>query len=60
MLTKRVPFGDVCIRATGGDLYVTVGEDLSVLLRGPVEIVGEVSVDERWIAAHSAVERVMP
>jgi diaminopimelate epimerase len=51
MLTKRVPFGDVCIRATGGDLHVTVGEDLSVLLRGPVEVVGEVSVDERWISA---------
>ncbi len=48
MLTKRLPFGDVCIRAPGGDLYVTVSETLSVLLRGPVEIVGEISLDERW------------
>ena len=49
MLAGRVAFGEVCVRATGGDLFVTVSETLSVMLRGPVEVVGEISIDERWM-----------
>jgi diaminopimelate epimerase len=50
MLTGRIPFGEVCVRAPGGDLTVTVNKQLDVLLCGPVEVVGDVVVDPRWLA----------
>lgn len=53
VVTNRVGYGDILVRAPGGDLHVNVDEDLAVLLRGPVEIVGEMTVDSRWLANHT-------
>ena len=48
--TGRLQAGEVEVAMEGGTLYVCIAEDFDVLLKGPVEVVGRITVDERWLA----------
>jgi len=48
--TGRLPPGDLAVDMPGGRLQVRVGPDLEVHLCGPVEAVGTIEVDARWLA----------
>jgi diaminopimelate epimerase len=50
VLTQRLPCGWVRAEMPGGALDVHVADDLRLTLRGPVERVGEVTVDPGWLA----------
>ncbi len=45
--------GRITVAMPGGELMVHVREDWAVRLEGPVEMVGRITVDERWLAARS-------
>jgi len=47
----HIPSGEIVIRSPGGTLQITIAADLSVILKGPVEVVGRMHFDPRWIAA---------
>jgi diaminopimelate epimerase len=49
--TGRLDPGRVEVSMPGGVLRVTVGADRAVRLEGPVEVVGRVEVDPRWLAS---------
>lgn len=49
--TGRLSPGRIPVTMPGGVLHVTVGPDGEVLLEGPVEVVGTIEVDPRWLAA---------
>jgi diaminopimelate epimerase len=48
---EPVPGAPVTVRMEGGDLRVFVATDGRVAQEGPVEAVGEVRLDPRWLAA---------
>lgn len=50
--TGRLAPGRITVTMAGGELYVTVFENMAVRLEGPVEMVGTITVDPRWIAGH--------
>ena len=52
--TGRLPSGRVTVRMPGGDLFVHVAQDRRIRLEGPVEAVGEMVVDSRWLASRQA------
>jgi diaminopimelate epimerase len=49
--SDRLGAGPIVVRMPGGRLDVTVNEDGEVWLAGPVEVVGRIEVDPRWLAA---------
>ena len=49
--TGRLRRGEIVVHMPGGVLEVTIREDNSLLLTGPVEVVGRVEVDARWLAS---------
>ncbi|MBN2800723.1 MAG: diaminopimelate epimerase [Deltaproteobacteria bacterium] len=49
--TGRLPPGPITVHMPGGSLLVAVSEALDLTLTGPVEVVGQVRVDPRWLAA---------
>ena len=51
--TARLPAGPHEVRMPGGVLHVAVDRSGAVTLRGPVEIVGRVVVDPRWLQARA-------
>ena len=48
--TGRLAPGEIRLCMSGGTLRVTVSDDFSLQLRGPVERVGRVEVDAAWVA----------
>ncbi len=48
--TGRLPPGDVDVRMAGGRLRVSVGADLDVLLRGPVQAIAKGRLDDGFAA----------
>ncbi|MBT3223530.1 MAG: hypothetical protein HN348_31040 [Proteobacteria bacterium] len=51
MKTGRLKLGEVKVHMPGGVLDVTIRQDNSLLLTGPVEVVGRLEVDQRWLAS---------
>ena len=51
--TGRLERGLITLEMPGGVLRVTVGEDDALLLAGPVEPVGRIEVDARWLEART-------
>jgi diaminopimelate epimerase len=49
--TGRLKLGEVKVHMPGGVLDVTIRQDNSLLLTGPVEVVGRLEVDQRWLAS---------
>lgn len=47
--TGRLRPGVITVHMPGGQLQVTVSDALDCLLAGPVEVVGRVTVDPRWL-----------
>ncbi len=50
--TGRLDFGRITVTMAGGELFVTVFENMAVALEGPVEMVGTITVDPRWLTGH--------
>jgi len=46
----RVAGGDIGVDMPGGRLHVRVDADLQVVLTGPVEVVGRIQLDPRWLS----------
>jgi diaminopimelate epimerase len=44
----------VRVRMEGGDLQVTVSADLDLTLQGPVEAIGEFTMDAEWLRRRSS------
>ncbi len=55
--TGRLAPGEIRVRMPGGELLVTVGPGLEVVLRGPVEAVAEGTVDAGWLRRVDASRR---
>lgn len=55
--TGRLDPGRIEVRMPGGVLFVTVSSELDLLLEGPVEVVGTLHVDPRWMEARGLVPR---
>ena len=51
VFTGRIQVGLVKVGMPGGFLDVEVSSDLELVLRGPVEVVGVVELDPRWLGA---------
>lgn len=49
--TGRLAPGTIRLVMPGGQLSVDVSPELDLVLRGPVEVVGEIRLDPRWLAA---------
>lgn len=54
--TGRLDAGEITVVMPGGRLHVRVAADWQLILRGPVEVVGLIDVDPRWLARHARVE----
>ena len=48
--TQRLQGGDIEVDMPGGRLWVRITPTLEVFLRGPVEVVGRIQVDPRWVS----------
>lgn len=48
--TGRLKAGTIAVRMPGGTLQIDVTDDLDLVLRGPVAVVGRIEVDPRWLA----------
>jgi diaminopimelate epimerase len=48
--TGRLSPGVIMVHMPGGTLHVAVSAELDVVLDGPVEVIGRIEVDPRWIA----------
>lgn len=49
--TGRLKPGRIAIHMPGGTLAIDVTAELDLVLRGPVEVIGRIEVDPRWLAA---------
>lgn len=47
--TGRLDEGNIVVTSPGGTLQIRVVEGQSILLRGPVEVVGRMQFDPRWV-----------
>lgn len=49
VVTGRIQPGKVAVHMPGGVLSVTISPELDLTLEGPVEVIGDVEVDESWL-----------